>query len=179
MQEKILRATAKIIADKGIKAASTRAICAAARITAPTLYHYFHDKTELIEAVSNLAFESHREHKNKNRVSKDPINCLRQSWDNYMDFALKEPELHLTMMSSLSHGKIAEAGHVCFGELISEFERVQELNLLKYSVIESSGIYLGAAQGISMALLSKSKSKLWREISQTMRDSILAGLVIS
>lgn len=62
MKEKIIRATAKIISHEGIKAASTRKICASVEITAPTLYYYFQNKFKLLDAVTSMAFEKHMSH---------------------------------------------------------------------------------------------------------------------
>ena len=58
MRENILRLTAGIISKEGFEAASMRAVCKAAGVTAPTLYHYFADKDEIVTMVADFHMAS-------------------------------------------------------------------------------------------------------------------------
>ena len=51
-RERILAATAKLLAEGGREAASTRAVGAAAGVQAPTIYRLFGDKQGLLDAVA-------------------------------------------------------------------------------------------------------------------------------
>lgn len=176
MQEKILRATAKIISSDGIKSASTRAICDAVGITAPTLYYYFKDKTELFDAVTQFAFEIHRENKRRSRTD-DAFANLRLYWNEYMQFCLSEPELHRTMMVAITEGRIVKTGYACFTDLVAEFKTLEATGILKHSALHCAQMYLGAAQGISMILMSTPKTRALPALSDSTRDVVLAGLV--
>ena len=56
-RERILRAAARLLAESGGAPVSTRAVCAAAGVGAPTLYHHFGDKEGLLDAVVTYGFE--------------------------------------------------------------------------------------------------------------------------
>jgi AcrR family transcriptional regulator len=176
MQEKILRATAKIISNHGIKNTSTRAICDEVGITAPTLYYYFKDKTELVDAVTQFAFEIHRQNKKKARTENSFSN-LKLFWDEYMRFAMSEPELHRTMLVSISQGRMVKNGPACFVDLLAEFKTLEKSELLKHSAIQSAQMFLAAAQGLSILLLALPKTKTLHPLSESTRDIMLQGLV--
>jgi AcrR family transcriptional regulator len=56
-RERILQAAARLLAESGGDPVSTRAVCAAAGVGAPTLYHHFGDKDGLLDAVVAYGFE--------------------------------------------------------------------------------------------------------------------------
>lgn len=176
MREEIIRATAKIISTDGLESASTRAICDAVGITAPTLYYYFKRKPDLIDEVTKFAIEIHRKNKRK-ALTSDPIRNLQVYWDVYMHFYSSEPELHRAMILSISQGRMTEAGLSCFSDLVGEFKKLEARGDLKHSALQCAQMYLGAAQGISMILMSLPPQKLQPSLSASTRDVVLSGLI--
>ncbi len=176
MKEKILRATAKIISSEGLESTSTRAICDEVGISAPTLYYYYKSKTELFEAVTQFAFDLHRATKKKVR-SEDALTNLRRYWDEYIRFTISEPELHRTMIVSLSQGNSVKAGFACFDDLVAEFKALEKTGMLRYPALQCAQMYLGAAQGISMIPMSASRVRTMPKLSKSTRDLVLDGLV--
>jgi AcrR family transcriptional regulator len=61
---------------------STRAVCAAAGITAPTLYHHFGSVDGLMSAAIAEAFNQFLARKLEAKQSSDPALALRQGWDD-------------------------------------------------------------------------------------------------
>lgn len=158
MKEKILRVAAKIIAQKGIKAASTRAICVEAEITAPTLYYYFRNKNELLNAVTSWAFDKHTKHvieKTKQPSAKQKLNEL---WNSYIDFALQEQELFTTMILAITNGNIPSVAAECFVQLQSTFQELGEQGKLKCDYKTSTHAFLATAHGLASLYLSSKKS---------------------
>jgi AcrR family transcriptional regulator len=47
----------RVLSRNGIAEFSTSAVCREAKITSPTLYHHFQDKTEVLNALVDLAAE--------------------------------------------------------------------------------------------------------------------------
>ena len=181
MKEKILRATAKIIAQDGIKAASTRTICDAVGITAPTLYYYFEDKSELLKAVTSFAFDQHMNHLNLENTGGDFAAELRRAWDLYIDFAITQTELYRTMVISVAQGQVLESGFKCFCNLARIFEMARHEGLTKYDAIESSQIYLSAAQGLALTMLTlpnRDPEKI-NILSTNTREVVLGNLMIA
>ncbi len=177
MREQIIRATAKIISKKGPKAASIRAICSSVGITAPTLYYYFEDRTELLSAVTLMAFNKNSKFKLVDIKKEDPINLISQTWDDYIEFATNEPELYSVMMSSQTIGQIPECGRKCFEATIQKFELAEQKELLTIDALEAAFIYQAAAQGVAILIIGGLNIELAKNISKKMKNFILAGLL--
>lgn len=176
MKEKILRAAAKIISNDGLESASTRAICEAVGITAPTLYHHFKGKHDLLDSVTAFAFDLHRKKKLEQKT-KDPIKNLRIYWDGYMNFCLAEPELQRTMIVAISQGQSIKTGFECFRDLLFEFKSLEAKGELVHSALQSAQMFLGAAQGLSIIIMSLPPANTLPQISTDMREVMLTGLV--
>ncbi|MFN8792156.1 MAG: TetR/AcrR family transcriptional regulator [Bdellovibrionales bacterium] len=175
MKEKILRATAKILSQKGQKGVSTRAVCSAVGITAPTLYHYFVDKEDLLEAVTKSAFEKTRDRK-MTQLEGDILGSLLQIWDNYVDFALSEPEYYSIVIAALSQGQVHPTGQVCFQQTIEHFNNAEKNGLLNRPAQEAALLYQAAAMGVAaLSLLSESKDH-YRKLSKDMKKMLQKGL---
>jgi AcrR family transcriptional regulator len=86
---KLMKAATKLLAERGAEGTSTRAICEAAGVTQPTLYHHFGDKGGLIEAVVTEGFERALAGKKaKERETDDPVDDLRRGWDDHVSFGV-------------------------------------------------------------------------------------------
>jgi AcrR family transcriptional regulator len=82
-----------------INAVTTRAVCRAAGITAPTLYHYFGDKDGLLRALVAQNIETFMERK-RSRPTADALADLRRGWYGWIDFAGENPKLFRLMIES-------------------------------------------------------------------------------
>src|SRR6478735_1483558 len=88
VRERILQAAAKLIAEGGRDAATTRAVAAAAAVQAPTIYRLFGDKSGLLDAVAEQAMAAYVAKKSATRPDPDPMTDLRRGWDDYVAFCL-------------------------------------------------------------------------------------------
>lgn len=93
----ILAATARLIATGGRDAATTRAIAAAAGVQGPTIYRLFGDKRGLLDAVAEAGLAAYVAEKSARTPHPDPVEDLRQGWDNYIAFGLAHPGLFAIM----------------------------------------------------------------------------------
>lgn len=179
MREKILQATAAIIADEGAKAASTRSICRALGVSAPTLYHYFENKIELMNAVTAWSFERHMQHIDFSNTELGIEEVLRQAWDRYMDFALNETALYRTMILSIAQGNVFEPGQRCFRMLLHTFKLAAKNGFTNHDPLEAAQIYLSAAQGMAMTILTFPLEEGGRreQLSKNTRDLLLRDLL--
>jgi len=103
----LLAAALKILEDDGEAQFSTRAICAIAHVTAPTLYHHFGNIDGLLSAAIAEAFRQFLESKKAAVNSPDPVTAVRQGWDDYVNFAATRPRLYSAML-----GRILKGAHV-------------------------------------------------------------------
>ena len=96
-RERILQAAARLLADSGGAPVSTRAVCAAAGVGAPTLYHHFGDKDGLLDAVVAFGFDRYLAEKRSLRSTGDPVEDLRRGWDAHVEFGLAQPAFYALM----------------------------------------------------------------------------------
>ena len=105
-KEKIMQATMRLLLKKGSYAAatSTTDICKAARLTRPTLYHYFGSKRNLIFSVHMYSIETGlRPYVEKASAIKDPMERLTYMVRTFTtEIICKHPELRYLIHDTLS-----------------------------------------------------------------------------
>jgi AcrR family transcriptional regulator len=77
---RIVAAAAGLIAAGGRDAATTRAVAAAARVQAPTIYRLFGDKRGLLDAVAEYEMAAYMAEKARRAPHPDPLQDLRDGW---------------------------------------------------------------------------------------------------
>jgi AcrR family transcriptional regulator len=90
----ILDAATALLEAHGPAGLTTRAVCEAAGIKAPTLYHHFGDKSGLERALIQRGMADFMQRKREPAASAEPLEQLRFGWDVALDFALKNPALY-------------------------------------------------------------------------------------
>lgn len=90
----ILDAAAALLEEHGAAALTTRAVCEAAGVKAPTLYHHFGDKDGLERALVQRGLADFMQRKRLPSDSADPLEQLRAGWNVALEFALKRPALY-------------------------------------------------------------------------------------
>ena len=98
---RIIKSAAALLAKSADGDVSTREICDAAGVTAPTLYHYFRDKESLLRAVVDFGWTNFLESKRTVAVVvHDHIgDDIRAGWNNHIEFAQKNPNFYRLMWS--------------------------------------------------------------------------------
>ncbi len=112
-KEDLLEAALELFSTLGIEATSTQAVCDAAGVTKPTLYHYFGSKLGLIEAVLQRHFQPFIASLDQAvAYHHDLTRNLEQVIKAYFDFAKTNPvfyRLQLTMRSSPARSETYQA----------------------------------------------------------------------
>lgn len=103
-RETLVAAALKVLEQAGEAQFSTRAVCAIAGVTAPTLYHHFGNADGLLSAAIAEAFSEFLASKVAAQKSPDPVTALREGWDDYVRFAAARPRLYVAMMSRFLQG---------------------------------------------------------------------------
>src|SRR5580693_3437337 len=99
VRTRILETTAGLLAQSADVDVSTRAICDAAGVTAPTLYHHFGDKDGLLTAVVDFGWAAFLTSKRTTAavVHEHVADDIRAGWDNHLEFARENPNLYKLM----------------------------------------------------------------------------------
>lgn len=177
-RERILRVAADLLASAG-EGFSTRAVCEAAGVGAPTLYHHFRDKQGLLDAVASYGFERYLAAKRAGRASADPVADLRAGWDAHVDFGLTYPAFYLLMYGKIRPGERPEAAEEGHRILLGIVERVAEAGLLRVPVDLAAAMIHAAGVGVTFALINTTEDERDPELSPRTREAVLSAVTVS
>ncbi|HLG75243.1 MAG TPA: TetR/AcrR family transcriptional regulator [Ktedonobacteraceae bacterium] len=177
-REDILNVAARLLAENGVEATSTRAICEAAGVTQPTLYHYFGDKEGLLAAVVTDGFERFLAQKRLSLQGNDPIENLRRGWDTYVAFGVEHPALYSLVFSHAARAVTSDASREAFGMLLRLLGEVQLAGRLRVELALAAQMYWSGAHGVTSLLVSRSGYTWDPQLSTRVREALLADLVI-
>src|SRR5580698_8300847 len=121
----LLAAALKVLEDEGEAQFSTRAVCALANVTAPTLYHHYGSADGLLSAAMTEAFSQFLESKKAAVQSADPVTALVEGWNDYVRFAAARPRLYAAMLSRVLQGAQIPAAERAFQVLIHQLRAVE------------------------------------------------------
>lgn len=148
--DKILAAALKVLEEEGGAQFSTRAVCAIAQVSAPTLYHHFGNADGLLSAAVVEAFRQFLESKNAAVVSTIPETALRQGWDDYVSFAATRPRLYAAMMGRLLEGAQIEAADQAYQKLVQNIQEIAAKGQLAVSVETAVDLAWASANAASL-----------------------------
>lgn len=174
--DRILAAAEDIIERDGPEGLTTRAVCLAAGVTAPTLYHHFGDKTGLLAAVVRRGVAAFLAGKRANAVTDDPVADLVRGWSGWIDFALARPRLfRLLVAASLEDpGTAGEA----FAIMAAHVDRIARAGRLAVPPDDAALAVWAASNGV-LGLLDQERSPgTVRATAQILIDALLARLVV-
>ena len=179
VRTRILEATAGLLAESADADASTRAICDAAGVTAPTLYHHFSDKEGLLAAVVDFGWATFLETKRAvAAVVHDHVaDDVRAGWDNHLEFARENPGFYKLMWSptvAANSRAAREAYHMLYDRLELGAGRGQ----LRMSAKTASRIVLSATTGAALSLISQPDLYGDGTFATQLREAVIAWITV-
>ncbi|MWV49205.1 TetR family transcriptional regulator [Rathayibacter sp. VKM Ac-2803] len=170
-RDRILRATAELLAEGGRDAVSTRAISTAAGVQAPTIYRTFGDLRGLLDAVAAAGFGAAQAEFERVDPPADPVAALRAAWDHHVAFGLAEPHLYALMFTARP-GEESEAARHARGVLLAHVHAVAEAGRLTVDVERAARLLQSAALGCTLTLTADGDD----ELSARSREAVLAAI---
>lgn len=146
----LLAAALKVLEEEGEARFSTRAVCAVANVTAPTLYHHYRSADGLLSAAIAEAFAQFLESKKTAVQSLDPVTALCEGWDDYVSFAAARPRLYAAMMSRILKGGQIPAAEQAFALLIQRLAAVAAEGRLACTVEVAADLGWASANAASL-----------------------------
>jgi AcrR family transcriptional regulator len=146
----LLAAALKVLEDKGEAQFSTRAVCALARVTAPTLYHHYGSADGLLSAAMTAAFAQFLASKKATVQSSDPVTALREGWDDYVRFAAARPRLYAAMLGRVLQGARIPAAQQAFALLIERITAIGAQGRLGPTVEAAADLMWASANAASL-----------------------------
>jgi AcrR family transcriptional regulator len=179
-RERILQASADLLAEGGRQAVTTRSVSAAAKVQAQTIYRHFGDMQGLLDEVARQGYAAYLADKRSNLASGDPVEQLRIGWDLHVAFGLAHPALyrliHTDPRPSAPSAVMGEANGI-LRELVT---RVAESGRLRTSIEAAEAMIHAAGVGVAVTLINadhEGRLAEYEGLSDNTRDAVLAGLV--
>ena len=156
--ETILEVAADILERVGPEGLTTRAVCAAAKVTAPTLYHHFGDKAGLLNALVSRGIADFMSRKRLSLTTNDPLADLRRGWDSWIEFAVARPTLFgLMVEQSIRQPELAQEA---LSNMRREVSRLHAQKRLKRGLdADAAALAIQAAANGVIALLQGGASR--------------------
>lgn len=180
VKTRILEAAAELIADSPDAEISTRAVCEAAGVSAPSIYHYFRDKEGLLAAVVDFTMECFLEAKREAAaaVHDDVADDLRAGWDNHIEFARENPAMYRLLWSPpvSRESRAAAEGHELLRMVL---ERGASRGQLRISVETATRVVMAAVTGAALSMVSQPELFGDGAFAETLRDEVIAAVVVS
>ncbi|GAA4074457.1 TetR/AcrR family transcriptional regulator [Actinomadura miaoliensis] len=174
-RERILHAAAALLAESGSEPVSTRAICQAAGVGAPTLYHHFGDKRGLLEAVAAHGFETYVAEKRAMLIPADPLKRLRDGWDLHVEFGLKNPALYVVMYGSAPSGHRSAAARESERLLLEIVTGIARAGRLTVPPEVAARMVHAAGVGVVLTLINDPDAA-GGDLSSRTREAMIAAI---
>lgn len=142
----IFQAAAALLDAHGPVGLTTRAVCAAAGITAPTLYHHFGGKDSLAMALVRHGRAEFMSRRRAPKASDDLMKQLRTHWDDAVDFTFKRPHLYALLYEQAQ--RHPELLVETFADMKALVQRLVDTGHFKASVEDAARAILAAFNGV-------------------------------
>ncbi|WP_405577737.1 TetR/AcrR family transcriptional regulator [Streptomyces sp. NBC_01190] len=176
-RDRILSVAIDLLATSPDGDISTRAVCAAASISAPVLYRQFGDKEGLLAAVVDRGFDTYLATKRERHPGADPVQDIRDGWDSHVAFALANRNLYRLMNSPAMRtppASAAESQQI----LTRELELAARQGKLRVSPALAAEMIMSANVGVALMLVSRPAMFRDPDLSRRVRDAVHTSVFI-
>ncbi|WP_407542605.1 TetR/AcrR family transcriptional regulator (plasmid) [Deinococcus radiomollis] len=178
VRSRLLAAAFEAATHDGVESISTRAVCAAAGVQAPTFYHYFGDRSGLIRAVVDEAFERYFARKDLPiQEAMTPRERVAAGWDTHIAFARSFPGLYAAMypISGPLPARMQESAAL----LRAGFDELQQLGALTTGVTAelATSALQAALRGVAYAASNPGQTDI-ELVSTIVRDALIDKLIV-
>lgn len=174
-RDRIIAAAAGLLAAGGREAVSTRAVCAAAGVQAPTIYRIFGDKQGLLDAVAAHGFAAYVTGQVDHEAVADPVEDLRAGWDQHIGFGLTHPALYALIYGDPRPSPPPAA--VALAEVVvRKVHRIAEAGRLQVSEERATKMMIAAGTGTTLTLIATPEGERDSTLSHSAREALIAAV---
>lgn len=174
---RILDAASRLVTSGGVAALTTRSVASAALVQPPTLYRLFGDKRGLLDALAEHGLAAFIARKVETTPHPDPVQDLRDAWDDYVAFGLANPAVFAIMNEIGSPAAQSPAALVGIGVLKTRVRRIALAGCLCMTEAQAVALIHAAGVGTVATLLAVSVGERDQQLSPVAREAVLAALV--
>ena len=150
IKSKLVRAALTVLEREGEQGFSTRAVCALAEVTAPTLYHHFGTADGLVSAAIEEAFARFLARKQAVSLVNDEVRGLIDGWNDYVAFAAEHPRLYAMMFARVLQGADIPAAAQARALLLCRLEVIEREGRLRLSPADAADLVWASAHAAAM-----------------------------
>ena len=176
VRHRIIDVTRELLANGGRSAVSTRAICAAADVTPPTIYRLFGDKQGLLDAVVSHNLTVYLAGRGDPTGGEDAVDDLRAGWDLHISFALAQPATYSLMYADRTPGAVSPAATHAWDALAALIHRIAETGHLSVAEDAATKLVHAAGTGTALTLISMPPDGDDPTLSSLAREAVIAAI---
>jgi AcrR family transcriptional regulator len=150
IKSKLVQAALVVLDRGGESGFTTRAVCALAGVTAPTLYHHFGTADGLVSAAVEEAFEQFLARKQAAAPANDEVRGLVDGWNDYVAFAAERPRLYAMMISRVLQGAEIPAAAQSRAILLRRLEAIDRDGRLRIPPRDAADLVWASAHAAAM-----------------------------
>lgn len=183
---RIVTAAARLLAEDGAAAVTTRSVALAAGVQAPAIYRLFGDKDGLLDAVAEHVLAEFVAAKTEHAAAEadgdgDPVEDLRDSWRVQVAFGLANPALFRLLYAS-DRDDDSPAVAAGLEVLRARVHRVAAAGRLRVPEEQAVAMIRAAGAGSMLTMLSSgapegSSPGDGSSLPELMLDTVLAAIV--
>jgi AcrR family transcriptional regulator len=174
-EDALLRAAESLLERGGPDAVTTRAVCDAVNVGAPTLYYRYGDKNGLLDALVAKGVKAFLKRKQAGRDTDDALADLISGWESFIGFALERPQLFRLMVQRV--GNKPQILDAAMARTDARLSRLADEGCLATDVKFARRSLLALSNGVT-ALWTQGASKAEVEaVGRFLLDATLSALV--
>ncbi|MEU1371393.1 TetR/AcrR family transcriptional regulator [Streptomyces sp. NPDC005803] len=171
----IIDAAADLLAASARGEFSTREVCEAAGVAAPTLYHHFGDKDGLLREVAEDRFSRYLTRKQALETTGDPVENFLRGWNMHVEFGVTNPALYTIMYGCPMDGRTAPAEHA-HAVLVTMMRELERAGRLRMPAETAADMVDSAAVGLTLHLI-RTRAGVDDHLSAIVRDAVTAAVI--
>lgn len=169
-RERILAATAQILEAEGVEGLTTRAVCDATGVTAPTLYHHFGNKDGLLTKLIHQSLDEFMTQKRSVALTENVIDDLARGWETWIDFGVSRPRMFRLMIdASAANPEIMNESYAIMRRLV---DRVADAGKLTIDTETAALAIWAAANGVLVLFRKGVDAEVIKITANLMFDAI-------
>ncbi|WP_150700315.1 TetR/AcrR family transcriptional regulator [Pandoraea terrae] len=173
----MLKAAMRLLSTQGREGATSRAICAEAGVSAPTMYHHYGDLTGLHKAAIDETYVQVAEAYRRGAREKGPQQGLRAGWAMFNHFAREEPRMCRIVIQQILAGEPPSSVAGTLDTVAEDLESLHAqglLNVSPYFAVQM--LWLATLGSICFTAREDGDKALYPSLQNSMIDMILRSL---
>ena len=169
----LLRAARRLLSSEGREGATMRAICSAAGVTPPTLYHYYGDLEGLHKAAIDETYLEVAAAYHGGAEERGPLKGIRDGWATFLEFAHSEPNMCRIVIQQIMAGSPPSMVSETLEGLVEDLRQFHAQGLLKFCPKDTAQLLWMSALGALTFAVSVENTALEGSDEPSLQKALL------